>query len=67
MPSIIYIKLAEVMRLTGLSRSTIYRLPNIPQPKRFGSSSRWNQQEILDWIERQPTREAPSISKGTNQ
>jgi len=53
--------------MTALSRSTIYRLPDFPQPKRFGSSSRWNQQEVLDWIARQPKREAPNSAKEASQ
>lgn len=66
MTSVQYIKLSEVGNLTGLSRSTIYRLPDFPQPKRFGASSRWSLQEVLDWIEEQPSRTAPAEAEVQN-
>ena len=52
------IKLPEVVEITGLSRSTIYRLRKLgkfPEQVRVGSRAvRWWLSEILDWIKSKP-------------
>jgi prophage regulatory protein len=50
------LRLPEVMRLTGYSRDTIYRLGREKKfPQRIELSeraSRWREDEITEWIER---------------
>lgn len=50
-----FIKLQEVIEVTGLSAPTIYRhvkQGNFPKPVRLGArSSRWVESEINGWIE----------------
>lgn len=53
------IRLPAVMRLTGLSRSTINRMESRGQfPPRIRDGARavaWREREILAWIEARPT------------
>lgn len=50
------LKLPEVIRLTGYSRDSIYRLARDNKfPRRVELSeraSRWREDEIMDWIEK---------------
>lgn len=53
------LRLAEVIALTGLSRSTIYRLMakgEFPEAVNLGGSSGraigWKAEEVYDWIDR---------------
>ena len=47
-----FIRLDEVKRLTGMSRSSIYARPDFPQRVKLGKSSvGWVLSEIEDWIE----------------
>ena len=52
------IKLREVMRITSLSRSTIYQAitdGRFPKPLRTGARGvAWVEQEVLDWIATRP-------------
>ena len=52
------IRLPEVLRLTGLGRSTIYRMMaenKFPQSVRLGPRSvAWREREVLDWIDSRP-------------
>ena len=52
------IKLREVVRLTALSRSTIYQAiadGTFPKPLRTGTRSvAWVEREVLDWIAARP-------------
>ena len=52
------IKLREVIRLTALSRSTIYQAIadcTFPKPLRTGARGvAWLEQEVLDWIAARP-------------
>lgn len=44
----------EVERLTGLSRSTLYkrmRAGSFPEPVKIGGSVRWREDELAEWIE----------------
>jgi prophage regulatory protein len=49
------LKLAAVVKATGLSRSTIYRMMNerrFPRPVQLGPNSvRWRESHISKWIE----------------
>lgn len=48
-----FIRLAEVMNLTGLCRATVYhyiKLGGFPAPAKFGKSSLWEYHEIQAWI-----------------
>lgn len=48
------LRLDEVMRITGLSRSTIYELmnaKNFPQSVKLGKHSvGWLESEVIEWI-----------------
>ena len=52
------IRLAEVIELTGLSRSTIYKLKALglfPQPVKLGPHAvRWYLDEVLEYIDTRP-------------
>lgn len=52
------LRLAEVIVMTGLSRSTIYELIAagvFPRPIRIGARAvRWYEQEVLDYIGSRP-------------
>ena len=52
------IRLPEVLRLTGLSRSTVYRklkLSQFPEPIQLGPRSvAWRASDILAWIDTRP-------------
>ena len=52
------LRLPEVMRLTGLSKTTIhcrYREGTFPRPLRLGPKSiGWRREEILEWLESLP-------------
>ena len=52
------IRLPEVLRLTGLSRSTLYRkikLQQFPEPIQLGLRSvAWRASDILAWIDTRP-------------
>ena len=58
------IRLPEVCRLTGLSRSTIYRMQSESRfPQRVYCSERgvaWHLREVMDWI-----RARDSVAPGT--
>lgn len=48
------ITMAEVCRLTGLSRPTVYRrcdAGDMPRPVRIGRSVRWRRADIIAWID----------------
>lgn len=52
----ILIKLPEVCRQAGFSKSTIYELiaaGAFPAPLKLGRYSRWSQHEVQGWIEEQ--------------
>ncbi len=45
------IRLKEVIKLTGKSRSSIYADGSFPQAIHIGARSvAWDEQEVLDWI-----------------
>ncbi len=50
----------EVAAMLGVSERTLWRLLSagkVPQPVRFGRSTRWRAAEVADWIDRGcPTR-----------
>ena len=52
------LRLPDVLKLTGLSRSSVYRLEAKGDfPKRVHLSERataWRENELLDWIESRP-------------
>lgn len=63
------LKLPEVKRITGLSRSSIYRMAsdqraNFPKPIKLGKrSSGWLKSEIDQWLqERIQSSRAPQIN-----
>lgn len=50
-----FIRLTEVINLTGLSRASIYNYikeNTFPAPAKFGKSSLWEYNEIQEWIEK---------------
>lgn len=51
----IFLRLQDVIKMTSLSRSTIYRMINdceFPKQIPIGTRQvRWHRQEILDWCE----------------
>ena len=60
------VRLPEVMRLTGLSKTTIhrrYRAGSFPQPVRLGPQSiGWWREEVLEWLESLPR--AGAVAQG---
>ena len=48
----------QVEEITGLSRSSIYRLMTsgeFPRPVRVGPAAvRWRESEVMDWLESRP-------------
>ena len=52
------LRLPDVQKLTGLSRSSIYRLEALGEfPKRVRLSQRataWRENELLEWIDARP-------------
>ncbi|UYZ83685.1 AlpA family phage regulatory protein [Entomomonas sp. E2T0] len=49
-----FIKLSQVISITGLSRATIYNYVNagiFPQYTKVGRSTFWEYNEIQEWIE----------------
>ena len=53
-------RLPEVLKLTGLSRSTLYRkikAGQFPAPVSLGPRSvAWRESEVLDWIANRPVK-----------
>lgn len=53
------IRIPEVRRLTGLSRTAIYKhmaAGTFPRPRRLGAQAvAWHAAEVLDWIASRPT------------
>lgn len=50
-----FIRLTEVINLTGLSRASIYNYikeHTFPAPAKFGKSSLWEFNEIQEWIDK---------------
>lgn len=62
------LRLREVMRLTGLSKTTIYRRyrdGTFPRPLKLGPQSvGWRRREILEWIESRPRSGAAADDDG---
>lgn len=56
------LRLPDVQRITGLSRSSVYRLEATGDfPKRIRLSERaiaWRENELLEWIDNRPRAEA---------
>lgn len=54
-----FLRLPQVLRLTGLSRSTIYKWVNqgdFPKPKQLGPRAiAWDSKELANWSENRPT------------
>jgi len=47
------LRLPEVMRKTGLSKSAVYRMiqqKEFPKPVRIGSGSRWFDTDVENWM-----------------
>ena len=59
------LRLPDVQRLTGLSRSSVYRLEASGKfPKRVRLSERataWRENELLDWIDSRPQASATAV------
>lgn len=52
------LKIDDVLRLSTLSRATLYRLikeGKFPAPIKFKSASRWKESDVNEWINNQPT------------
>jgi excisionase family DNA binding protein len=53
-----YITIREVTELLRICKASIYswaKAGTFPQPKKFGSLSRWSLQEIEEWVKTRPT------------
>ncbi|MCS5597938.1 MAG: AlpA family phage regulatory protein [Alphaproteobacteria bacterium] len=51
----ILITLKEVIEITGLKKSTIYKLiseDKFPKQVKIGSASRWQLKDINEWVEK---------------
>ena len=55
----VFLRMTTVVRLTGLTRSTIYRLiadKRFPSPVRLGPRAvAWRRTDLLSWSESRPT------------
>ncbi len=64
------VRMAEVMRLTGLSKSTIhrrYRAGTFPRPLRLGPQSiGWLREELVEWLESLPRADSATRGGGNN-
>ena len=64
------LRMAAVMRLTGLSKATIhrrYRAGTFPRPLRLGPQSiGWLREEVVEWLESLPRAGAVAHSGGTH-
>ena len=53
------IKMQEVLRICGMSRSTLYRLVakgQFPAPLRLGPrAARWRLHDVIEWVDGLPT------------
>jgi prophage regulatory protein len=53
------IRLPQVLRCTGLSRATLYRLARVgafPRPVKIGPrASAWRAHEVADWVATRPS------------
>jgi prophage regulatory protein len=60
------LRLPEVMRLTGLSRSSVYRLESLSQfPARVklsNSASGWRAEQVWMWINSRPTVDQKGVA-----
>ena len=60
------LRLPDVQKLTGLSRSSVYRLEAAGEfPKRVRLSERataWRENELLDWIDARPQVNEHTVS-----
>jgi predicted DNA-binding transcriptional regulator AlpA len=57
-----YVRLPDVLRLTGLKRSAIYASIQdkghpFPIPRKHGRASLWNRAEVMDWLDKLPRAE----------
>ena len=56
-----FLRLPRVQTLTGLSRSTLWRMVKegaFPKPLRLGKKAiGWRESDILNWLETRPTVE----------
>lgn len=67
----ILVDLDQVKRIAGLSRTSIYTLPDFPRPIKIGGAgasaqggARWVLSEIQDWVKsRISMRDYPSVPK----
>ena len=63
------LRLPEVIKITGLSRSTIYAWVNsgrFPPPVHLGRTVGWLESEVADWL-RQRVAERPSSANATGE
>ncbi len=58
-PSVLFLRLPAVMRMTGLGRSTIYRMvadKRFPRPVRLATRAiAWRRTDLDSWSESRPT------------
>jgi prophage regulatory protein len=46
----------NITEQTGFKKSTIYKFiktKNFPKPRKFGKSSRWLEEEVEEWIQKE--------------
>jgi len=59
-----YLRLPDVIAVTGMSKATIYRRINtseFPRPYELGANSvAWKRSDVESWIESRQRRRAPS-------
>lgn len=52
------LRLGDIIRMTGLSKATLYRrirAGSFPRPVRLGPRARgWREEEVRDWLETLP-------------
>lgn len=62
----------DIMRDYSIARSTLYNwiaTQGFPKPRKFGSLSRWNAQEVRDWESQRPysNQPMPALTAGASQ
>lgn len=66
--SVQLIRRPEVLKLTGLSRGSIYRMikaGDFPAPRQIGARAvAWLEPEIVAWVESRPSGTRPAVTPG---
>jgi prophage regulatory protein len=63
-----FLRVPDVKKLTGLSRSTIYANPTFPRSVKIGERAvGWVEQEVLAWIDARVATRDRALRKGEDE